>query len=221
MQWYQTRIIQTRGEVLLRVYSLHFSSVQYLLLSLHLLPCDHFGLLDVDVIPLHLIQQGGFHEKLPQRRQKKKRPKCTSYCESLASLSTATGPCSTLYLSASFLECRNCLLISWLRMDTGLSSCTTGSDHNEIRTRSQVTASVNTWRCKVNVSSTWMLKWSKMAVNSSFLFETSCPKEEKNGMNNVSTAKKQRAVRNKKKNKTPFYWTKIHPGYNLNYNLHI
>lgn len=133
--------------------TLQFSRVHYLLLSLHLLPCDHFSLLDVDVIPLHLIQQGCFHEKLPQRRENK-RPKCRSYCKSLASLSTATRPCSTLYLSASFLECRNCLLISWLRMDTGLSSCTTGSNHNEIRTRSQVMASVNTSSCKVNVSST-------------------------------------------------------------------
>lgn len=44
---------------------------QYLLLSLHLLPCDHFSLLDVDVIPLHLLQQRGFHEKLPQWREKK------------------------------------------------------------------------------------------------------------------------------------------------------
>lgn len=32
---------------------------------------------------------------------------------------------------------------------------------------------------KINVSNTWMLKWSKMAVNSSFLFEISFPKKRK------------------------------------------
>lgn len=40
-------------------------------------------------------------------------------------------------------------------------------------------------KIKINVSNTWMLKWSKMAVNSSFLFEISCPKNARDKTTNV------------------------------------
>lgn len=38
--------------------------IQYLLLSLNLLSCDCFSVFDMDVVPLHLLQQSRFHKEL-------------------------------------------------------------------------------------------------------------------------------------------------------------
>lgn len=87
-----------------------------------------------------------------------------------------------MYLSDSFFECRNCLLISWLRMDTGLSNCNTQNKFKYNCVAVRRIEMVHSMRVKElqdrRNKSTWTLKWSKMAVSSSFLLEIRRPETQ-------------------------------------------
>lgn len=73
------------------------------------------GGFDVDKVLSHLFQLCGLHKKLSQKK------KVTSDANSLLNTeNTKLQGKQTLYLSASPLECRKYLLISWVRTDTGL-----------------------------------------------------------------------------------------------------
>ncbi len=118
-------------------YCFQSCSIQYITsVQLHkpLCKCDYFsthlpvllhcilgqglGLHDIGVIFFHLIKLSGLHEELKKMSKANfqvcicyKRNKCNKHTQSL-----------TLYLSPSPLEWRKCLLISWVRIETGLST---------------------------------------------------------------------------------------------------
>lgn len=86
--------------------------------------CDTLGGFDVHVVLSHLLQLGGFHEKLHWKSWKRRESKTS---ESKITLKkyiykwlTLLSHVITLYLSPSPLEFRKYLLISWVRTDTGL-----------------------------------------------------------------------------------------------------
>lgn len=166
--------------------------MQYLLLSLNLLSRDFFGVLDVDVIPLHLFQQSCLHEELWQ--QKRTHLNMTHYITFSNCISKLLNIMAALYLIlfrftfwmqelfAHFLvENGHWVVQLEYRKQTCCWRLHVWCSWDDVVNNYWVHKIQKTTleelqdKIKINVSHTWMLKWSKMAVNSSFLFEISCP----------------------------------------------